>query len=556
MYISIDKKGYATLANSSRDGKKTSIEYSEYLGKVIDKEKGIFKSRERGYFTYNLLLNEYGPVPDDFVPPPTTDARKRIPKCLEFGDSFLIDTLLWKSGFWDVVDTVPWRNKDTLHAMAIFYIVSLLPNCDAEIWYANNIISKLYPNARMDSQGISEFLEKIGDPESMAVFQEEYIKFVLDSYSSDTNVLIDSMGVPNKGKIIVTRTNIHNGKVSLEARIVIVAQKSTGIQMYFQLVPGNVNDSVSLIRVLEHCKELGLNISECLLDAGYCTDVNLDEFYDEDHTCIIRYITRPKCTAKYYTEALPKLLPTLESKENFVSYGDRYLFIACTEVMVGKKNNQPAFLYVGLDTGRMSDELHKLLKRAKKDKMPIEKVYEAIENQGIFSLLSGHKLPVEDILPEYYVRQEIEQLNDVAKNYTKLLPTRCHSNETFAGHVFLSMIALAVVRFIQIQLNDSELFLGSRFAALRVQKVFMYKTSAVTDAPMKPANDVYKAFKIKSPVKIKLDDGKLQFTRPKKEKNVFKPPKPKQKAKQKLTNAANEPSANQKSESDATNTPL
>ena len=82
MYISYDKKGYATLATSSRDGKDTSIHYIDYLGKVIDKERGIFKSRERGYFTYNLERNEYGEVPEDFVPPSNSDARKRIPKCL------------------------------------------------------------------------------------------------------------------------------------------------------------------------------------------------------------------------------------------------------------------------------------------------------------------------------------------------------------------------------------------------------------------------------------------------------------------------------------------
>ncbi len=533
MYLFYDKKGYASVAVSSRDKKDTSVKYT-YLGKVIDKEKGIFKSKERGYFTYNLETNEYGDVSDDFIPPIDSDRRRTVRKCLEFGDSFLIDTLLWKSGFWEVIDTIPWANKDTLRAMVIFYIVSLLPNCDATVWYNNNIICKLYPKARMDSQGISDFLEKIGKRESQAIFQEKYIQFVFDNYSKDKNVLIDSMGLPNKSKIIITQTNIHNGKKSVEARIVIVAQKSTGIQMYFQVVPGNINDSISLKRILAHCAQLGLTVSECLLDAGYCTDINLDEFYDENHECIIKYITRPKSTSKYYIDALPKVLPTLETKENFVQYGDRFLFISRIPVNVGKKSDQPAFLYVGLDTGRLSDELHKLLKRAKKDKLSIEKVFEGMENQGIFSLISGHEIPVEEILPEYYIRQEIEQLNDVAKNHTKLLPLRCHKVETFEGHVFLSMIGLAVVRFIQIQLNDSELYLGSRFTALRAQKIYLYSSNAVTDSPMKIANDIYKAFKIDPPVKIPVNQGIPQFTRPKKEKNVFKPPNERRKKKGKL----------------------
>ena len=38
---------YASAAVSKRDGSNTSIEYL-YLGRVIDKDKGIYKSKDRG----------------------------------------------------------------------------------------------------------------------------------------------------------------------------------------------------------------------------------------------------------------------------------------------------------------------------------------------------------------------------------------------------------------------------------------------------------------------------------------------------------------------------
>ena len=526
MYYVMKEKGgivYASAAKTIRDGRKTRTEYT-YLGRVVDKEKGIFYSRDRDYFTYNLETNEFGKVDESFEPPVIQDRRCYDRRAIDFGDAYLLDQILWKSGFWEVVDTIKWANKDTLHAMLLFYITSLLPNQYADIWYKGNVVSLLYPKARMTGEGISDFLEKIGREDSLLDYQEKYVEFVLENYSKDKNVMVDSMGLPNKCRVYLTQMNVHNNKVSVESRLVVVAQRSTGIQMFFYLLPGNINDATTLKPVFEHCKELGINVDGCLLDAGYSTDINLDEFYDAEHNCICDYITRPKSTAAYYKEALEKVLPDLETKENFVQYEDRFLYIKHVEVMVGKKKNQPAHLYIGLDKNRLSDELHKLLKRAKKKKLPIEEVYNCMESQGIFALVSGKEYSAEEILPEYYTRQGIEQLNDISKNYTKLLPIRCISEGTYKGHVVMSMVATAVVRFIQIHLNESELYLGSRIEVLRTQKAILYKTKIVPDPVMKHGNDMYNAFGIPVPVRIYMKEDALQVERPKKVKHLFKTP--------------------------------
>jgi hypothetical protein len=59
MFIVYSGEGdqYASAAMSKRHGANTSMEYI-YLGKVIDREAGIYKSRERGVF---LLMSI--PVP-------------------------------------------------------------------------------------------------------------------------------------------------------------------------------------------------------------------------------------------------------------------------------------------------------------------------------------------------------------------------------------------------------------------------------------------------------------------------------------------------------------
>ena len=525
MYLAYTPKGnseYASIAE--RKGENSAIKYT-YLGKVLDKEKGIYKNSERGIFTYNLANNKYGPKPPDYEEKKTVDKRKKTLRSFDFGDVYLINEVLYKSGFWTVVDAIPWRNRDTLHAMVIFYITSQLPNCDASIWYETNFACKLFPDAHLDSNGISDFLAKLGEAESILPYHEAYIKYVIEHYSKDKNVLVDSMGIPNKCGVFYTRTNVHNNKVSLEGRIVVVAQRSTAIPLYFKLIPGSVIDAMTLRRILEHCSALGIDVNSCLVDAGYSTDINLDSFYDENHKCTIDYITRPKANSSYLKEALLDVLPTLESRENFVTYEKRYFYLKEVKVKVGTKNDQPAFLYVGLDLNCKSDSLHKLLKRAAKDELAIEKVFDALENQGVFALLSGTKMKIEDVLPEYYTRQGIEQLNDISKNYTKLLPIRCQTEKTYAGHVFLSMIGTAIVRFMQIQLNENEMYLGSRFEALRGQKVIQYETKFVPDDPIKAANDLYKTFKVEVPVALPITGGKLQYKPPKMISHYFKLPK-------------------------------
>lgn len=98
-------KQYASAARSSRTGGKTHIDYT-YLGSVIDREKGIYHNKERGFFTYDPKANEYGDVPEDFTAPSESlpaQARKRLHYSVDFGDAFLMYSFLHRSGLMEVI---------------------------------------------------------------------------------------------------------------------------------------------------------------------------------------------------------------------------------------------------------------------------------------------------------------------------------------------------------------------------------------------------------------------------------------------------------------------
>ncbi|OLU36877.1 hypothetical protein, partial [Ileibacterium valens] len=49
-------------------------------------------------------------------------------------------------------------------------------------------------------------------------------------------------------------------------------------------------------------------------------------------------------------------------------------------------------------------------------------LFEKLESEGFFILASSNELAIEEILPVYYTRQQVEQTFDIGKNYTGLLP--------------------------------------------------------------------------------------------------------------------------------------
>ena len=293
-----------------------------------------------------------------------------------------------------------------------------------------------------------------------------------------------------------------------------MVQKSTGLPLYYRAVPGNIVDVSTLSRIFLHLDSMVIDVSSCIMDAGYNSGDNLDLFYDEHHKCKIGFITRIGSGDKTFKDLISKELSGIESKKNFVKFEDRYLFITKRPVMVGSKKDNPAWMYLGLDCSRMSDEQHKLLKRARRDSLSTEYVYEAMQNEGIFGILSGEDYACEEILPAYYQRQAAEQIFDFAKNYTKLLPLRTNNNETFNGHLLLAYAATCVVKMIQLRLKEVDLFFGSRLACMRNQKCTVYANRVVTDEPQREANDTYKAFGIKCPDSLPMVDGCLSYNPP------------------------------------------
>lgn len=488
---------YGKLCTSIREGKKVR-KTSENLGRVLDKERGIFQNRKLGVFTFSIEKG-YGKPPADFVSEVQLNMGK-TKLILDFGDSFFIDELLKKSGFVKVIEEIGYGNPDTLKAMLSYYILCRMANCHAQDWYEGNYARVLYPKANLTSQRISDFLTAIGDEYSYREFFKAYLEYLFKNANRTENagILIDSTGLPNSIHFPLTAVSNHNGTISNEVRLIYVTQQETGMPIYFRYCPGNVIDVTTLKRTLAELKESGINTKFALLDAGYYSDGNIRDLF-ESH---ISFVTRLKENRVLYKDLVSNHLLDIQDKKNLVEYNGRYVYIKCVECELVEGYN--GYAYICLDIERKSSEAHQLFQQAKTKKLSSSDVYDKMQEQGVFILVSSRRIAKDKILPIYYTRTQIEQIFDIGKNYADLIPLRIQSEHTFRGHLLLTFMATIICKTVQDKLKDTSMNPESMFLNLRNHKCKVYKHAIITQEEFKKANDSYKLFKIECPVRIPI----------------------------------------------------
>ena len=492
MYIGYDVKNgvkYAKICKSERvDGKVKTTQVS--LGRVIDEDAGIYKNRRLGVFTYDIANDTYG-SPDPSVVIPVIRRKNTSEKLvLDFGDTFFVDQYITRIGLKPAIAAMKYGNHDSVNALLMFYVLCSTANYNAVEWLGGNYARVLYPKANLESQRISDLLSSIGGESSCRAFFREYSR-ILAHRDGGEDILIDSTGLPNSIHFPLTAVSNHNGQISNEVRLIYVVQQGTNLPLYFRYVAGNIVDVSTLTKTILELKALNIDTKFAILDAGYLTDENTKEMFDAG----ISFVTRLRGNRKLYKEIVTGHLPSLRDEANFVSYNTRYAYIKRVdcEPIPGYR----AYAYLGLDLSMSSLESSKLFQRASRDKMRDIDVHRAMSSHGVFVLISTRPIAIDKILPLYYTRQQIEQVFDICKNNTNLLPLRVQSEETLRGHLLLAFAAAVICRKLQEDLKDTQYTPENALLSLRNHKCKVYDDHVLTLEAAKRANDIYKKFKLK-----------------------------------------------------------
>jgi hypothetical protein len=475
---------YASVYKAKRVGGKKTNDI-EWLGRVIDKEKGIYKSRDRGVFQYTLDNSQV-----DYLP------QKQEKLILDFGDAYFFNEMLTRAKFIDLIKGVFKNKADMMLALVFYRTLSEGASCYAQTWWEGTYTNMLYPNATPASQRISDALREFGSERLQRAFFAKYLKYV--SSKCGDGALIDSTGLPNDIDFPLTAINSHNGIVANETRLILVLDKKSRMPIYFRYAAGNIVDVSTLETTVAELKAHGINIKHAIVDAGYCSETNIKAL----RMAQISFVMRMPPNRKIYKELVKDHAGSLADARHLVKYRDRFIYIKRVEIDL---HGVPCYAYVSEDIDRKHDEVKKYFADKYDDiNLSVDEMNEAIHNKGLFVLISSEPVDTFAILPLYYTRQAIEQVFDLSKNNIDLLPLRVHGIETFRGHLLVSFIASAAYVLINESLRGSDICATGAYRLFRNLKCKVFDDDIIVQELNKKMNDIAKKIKLSFPKVIRL----------------------------------------------------
>ena len=503
-YIHYDQKPngvtYACVYESYREKGKVKTRRTENLGRVVDKEKGLF-CQKGVVFQYTIEAGRKD-APEVFPEERVVPEQEKL--ILDFGDAWFLEQYLCGQPFYSSIEGTLPDDRDTLLALIFYRLLTHKgASCLAKIWYEGNYSYLSFPHADLTSQNISRILKELGREEVQRAFFENYLACVYGE-SGTAGILVDSTGVPNATKMDITQISNHNGDINREVRLIYVIDRSNGMPIYFRYVAGNIIDVTTLITTVNELKQYGVSVNQAILDAGYFSEKNAIELFEND----IPFMTRLAPNKPLFKEAAAGNMDDLMSQKYAYRYGERLVFIKKVSVDV---EGHKAFVYLCIDEDMYLMQHKKTILRAIDDKRGHDETDAAVKQLGTFAILSSEELSEEQLLPLYYTRQQVEQVFDISKNYADLLPIRVQSEQAFAGHLLICFIATAIMQRLQRELlkrrskKAKSLNAESIFIYLRNQKCKVYKDYAIPQEARKEVNAIYDIFKVQVPCKIPLE---------------------------------------------------
>ncbi len=455
-YKKFGNKEYAYEVTSYWDPeKKKPRQKTKYLGVVVDKEKKIFKKKSR-------------------------ERKEKL--ILDFGDTYFLNQFINRVTFFENL-------KKEMFLPLIFYRLCY-PSAMryARMWYEGNIVRKFF-DVDISSQRISEFLEEIGDESIQREFFKEYIRQITPS----EGIVIDTTALPNQINIPTSAWGWHNEEIEKQIKLLLVIDRSTSLPLFFRYIAGNIVDVSTLKATVEELKKYGVSRYFVILDAGFFSEENIKELYNEE----IQFLIRLPSLRKLYKRLILEESRELESYRNAVRYGKRVLFVKQREVeLFGKR----VYAYVVLDPERKGREMRKTLLKVMDEieEDEEEEMEYILMKKGIMILISSSELDRENVISLYYTRQIAEKLFGFSKDDLNLLPLRVHKEETLRGYLFLQFASLVVYSLLKRELGR-DYTVEEVLLTLRNLKCKVYEDEIIVQELTKQQRKIFEKFGIMVP---------------------------------------------------------
>ena len=428
-----------------------------YLGKVIDKERLIFFTREKGFYIFDPATRDCrGLTAEDMPISPPLDKRERPPNpIVTFGGSYFLGALLRGIEYDKVLNVLNVPNNDTMGALLHYYCLTDSADVHAPMWFRQSYARLMFPHANLYSQRISDLYARIGLPINRRAFFKEHIAYLKTILNDEFCIIVDSTGCQNAIKFWKTRVSKHENDVNIEFRIVLVVHRETGLPVYYEIIPGNVVDISTIDRIRILMEAYGITVTMASGDAGYAAPAAMERLILMGTDILMRLNPTYEMYKTVLEEHEDEIDPS--RKDHLVRYRNRLVQIVKTKAVIatepgtGKEVN--GYIYLCRDMQAYHSKSKHLISTDAAKKMTAEEIYAECQKYGVFAIVTTIDMAAEDVLPQYYMRQAIEQFFDFAKNLGKMMPVRNHREETIEGHMMMSFITTFLCVMIKNRMN-------------------------------------------------------------------------------------------------------
>lgn len=436
------------------------------LGKVIDKEKHIFFNARHGYYRFDPDDQSIHGIPPARLADYLTEKdqrQRRTPVIVRFGGSYFLHRLLTDIEYLPVIDSIDCENYDRLHAMFLHYALSNRDNRHAENWYMHSFAKYLYPKANLVQQSIPDFLSSIGTPENMREFLSHHIDYLLSATDREKRVLVDDAGNTSKCSLYMRRMNARDWQCSAELWVIMAVQKSTGLPLYYKIIPGNAVDMRTVEYVIRILKNLGCEVEYVIGDAGdHCLTVMESMTWTG-----LDFMSWPSPCVNFFNDTVKDGLPGLERPENRIDcHGCNVCVRKVKRVIAHDKdsgNPVNGYVYLCQDIHTQDSLTDCCMSSREVTSMTGEECLTVCGKSSLFAIVTTRDLPVEEVLRVFSIRQTIEPFLDDVKCFGGSIPVHAQSMETLSGHLLLVFAVTFVKCLIEYRLNDAD----SRYSAVQ-----------------------------------------------------------------------------------------
>ncbi len=287
----------------------------------------------------------------------------------------------------------------------------------------------------LTTQRVSELLGGLDDDRVNTFFKE----WVASRPHTDRNYLFDITSVSTYGKDNPWAEFGYNrdGENLEQINLALLSSRSSGLPLWYSILPGSMSDKVVLDETLARLKKLEIGGFTFCGDRGFFSGRNLKMLTDRG----IRFTVPVPSSIKWGKDLIREHRDSLIHPSHFINDGKTRVYGKTVYKMT---EHGRTWHHIFFDPARKDMMQASFMSRLQQCKDELEQNY--LNNDSCYwILLSNTEKDAAKALASYRERGGVELSFDDIKNVLDLNRLRCHNERTVKGKVFVNFVALIIL---------------------------------------------------------------------------------------------------------------